>query len=339
MLFDIASYVESRLSHAKHSGGRTGQEMTALCPRCEKSGKFYINIESGRFVCFSCDFRGRSVVWLVAEIEGLSTSEARAFIFRQSVAIRRRDSKAVLRDRIAALRPYAATNESTNEPEIVDLPKTFRPVWDGKKWDVPLWLKEKRGIFRRTARAWGLGYCRVGRYAGRLIIPIECPNGSSFTARDMTEEQEPKYLNPQNANHSKLLVGWNLIPTVADLVICEGPLDAVKLWQHHIPALALGGKELHSDQLELLGALSSEQAIIIMLDPDAHEAPFKVAEKLHVSFDSVYIASLPEGVDPGDSTAEQAHRAVDHAKRWTGERLPKVLAKINSAKLAITSRH
>lgn len=337
MGFDIEGYAESRLNRFRRCGGRSGNEATALCPRCDKVSKFYLNLETGSFVCFSCDFRGRSIVWLVAEVEGFTTAEARAFIFRQTVAIRRRDSRAVLRDRIAALRPHTIKDDSP-EPEDFDLPKSFRPVWKDGRWDFPIWLKEKRGIKSKTARAWGLGYCRFGKYAGRLIIPIECPNGRSFTARDMTDEQEPKYLNPWGADHRRLLIGWGLVPLVSDLVICEGPLDAVKLWQHRIPALALGGKELHDEQIQLLRTLSQSQAITIMLDPEEREAPYRLAESLHTEFDSIFIATLPDGTDPGDSTFDQAHTALDDAVQWKGDRTPRLLAKVRSAGDAVSSR-
>ena len=349
MHFDIEEYVTERLTLAKPSAsGSEGQEYTAECPSCGKSSKFYVNIASGRFVCFGCDFRGRSIVWLVSEVEGISTSEARAFIFRRSVKLRRAETTTTLLDRIAALRPQALDLDDLEESDLEDFPPPpeFRPVWNGKRWSLPEFLK-RRGIKSKTARAWGMGYCAKGKYGQRLIIPFECPNGRSYTARDMTEEgltwadgsPQPKYLNPKGADHKRLFIGWNMAPLTGDIVLCEGPLDAVRLWQHGIPALALGGKVLHDEQRDMLvGNLSEDQAIIIMMDPEEALAPEEMAPKLAVHFKSLYIAKLPEGIDPGESTREQANNAVDRARKWTGGRGGLLAARLAKSRKTMSSR-
>lgn len=319
MAFDIRDYLESYLSRCKDS---KPPEVTAECPACERYGSFYANSVTGAYVCFKCDFRGRSIIGLIAHIEDIPWREARARIFRESVELRRKDDIFTLRDRIDAIRPEAAQDDE-QEPEKVDvpLPEFFRPCYraHAKKgqrlWSVPRWLRT-RGVSRWTAKAWGLGWCRSGRCGGRLVIPIDCPNGRSWTARDMSGQAKQKYLNPEDADHSKLLIGWHCTPLTGDLVLCEGPFDAIKLWQHDIPALALGGKNLHGNQLDLLRALDPHTAITIMLDPEELSAPDKVAETLLQHFSTIYVAKLPEGVDPGDSTLEQAQEAIDFSRRW-----------------------
>src|SRR6185503_1657735 len=143
----------------------------------------------------------------------------------------------------------------------------------------------------KTARAWGMGFVRsVSIVEGRtlrgmrLVIPIDCPNGTSWTARAM-DGAEPKYFNPAGADHSRLLIGWNVARLTGDLVICEGPVDAVMLYQHDISALALGGKVLHDAQLAMLLALPAATAVTVMLDPEERTAPMEVARALSTHFD------------------------------------------------------
>jgi DNA primase len=333
-MFDIRQYVYDKLDRAKDSAGA---EVTAECPDCEKFGSFYVNADSGAFVCFSCEFRGKTLTPLVAHVEGLTWEQARRYIFKHSVELRRREDLFTLADRVRALRPHAIEDEPEMEPIDVELPRAFRPVYLDGKWALPHYLK-KRHIKSRTARAWRLGFCRSGRYAGRLIIPIVCPRGRSWTARDMTDEQEPKYLNPPGADHRQLLIGWNMARMTGDIVLVEGPTDAIRLWQHNLSALGLGGKELHDEQRAQLFALPSDTAITVILDPEERKAPFTVAEKLAAHFNHIYIGRLPDGVDPGKSSRTQAYRALDRARKWTGDRTARLSGVVKSSKESIASR-
>ncbi len=146
-----------------------------------------------------------------------------------------------------------------------------------------------------------------------------------MTARAMSDDVfGGRYMNPPGADHSHLLIGWNMARVTGDLVICEGPLDAVRLYQNDVSAVAVGGHELHDSQLAMLMRLSPESAITIMLDPEETIRPFDFAKRLSVHFKWIYIATLPDGVDPGDATKRQVHGALDNAKRWTGSRFPRL---------------
>src|SRR6185295_2428334 len=159
--------------------------------------------------------------------------EARARVFRESLQLRRRSDIFTLRDRIRSIRPESIVEDEEEEKVDVPLPDGFRPCWSKRSgYAVPKWLTKSRGVKRTTARAWGMGYVRIGKLAQRLVIPIRCPNGNSWTARDMTGDASQKYMNPYDADHSKLLIGWHCTPLTGDLVLCEGPFDAIKLWQH-----------------------------------------------------------------------------------------------------------
>lgn len=339
MKFDVEEYVTANLSRAKPVQSGNGSEMTATCPACERYGGFYVNTETGAYLCNKCDFRAKTVVGLVAHVEGMNWSEARSFIFNKSVKLRRKSDIFSLVDRVRALRIDAIEDEE--EDVKVELPEYYVPIFDPKrdpKWKLPKYLKE-RGIKSKTAAAWGLGYCRKGKYVDRLIIPIECPAGTSWTARAMSPDVwGSKYLNPPGADHRRLLIGWHVARVTGDIVLCEGPLDAVKLWQHGIPALALGGKELHDEQLAMLMTLSPQSAITIMLDPEEEVAPFDLANRLSVHFDQIYIAKLPlklpngKKCDPGNAPRKWANDAVDEAKRWKSSRAARLKAIVSRAR-------
>jgi DNA primase len=345
--FQIFDYLEERLDRFRRS---SGNEITGQCPRCGRYGGFYANVVSGKFTCFKCDWKGRSIIGLVAELESCDWAQAQIYVFRHAVEFRRREDMTSLAERIAALRPHAV-KEEPEPPVNFELPRDgFRSCYDArrKSWKLPRYLKE-RCIKSATARQWGLGFCRQLYLEfpnrekpffirDRLFIPIVCPAGRSWTARDMTGTQEPKYLNPPGADHRRLLIGWNHARLTGDLVIVEGPLDVIKLWQYELAALGLGGKELHDEQLAQLMTLSSETVVTVMLDPEELKARLAVAKRLSVHFKNVYLAELPLGIDPGAATRSQAYKAVEAATRWTGDRGLSLVAALKSSRAALKSR-
>lgn len=329
MNFDIEEYVEASLLRAKPVQSGNGHEMTAVCPACDKYGGFYVNIESGSYLCNKCEFRGRSVAGLVAQVEQLTWSEARSFIFSRSVKLRRKSDVFTLLDQIQGLRVEAIDeNESPSEIRI-EPPERYVQIYDPKRrprWKFPKYL-HKRGIRHSTAREWGLGYCPSGKYADRLIIPIDCPAGRSWTARAMSEDVwGPKILNPPGADHACLLIGWHVARMTGDITLVEGPFDALMAYQNHVPAVGLGGKVLHDPQLAMLMTLPRSSAVTIMLDPEEDTAPYDVADRLSLHFDYIYVAKLPrklpsgEKCDPGNAPLEWIHDAVEHAERWRSSR-------------------
>lgn len=326
--FDVLNYVSTRISRARPSAGG---EWTGVCPRCEGWSCFYVNTETGAFVCFkgSCEFRGKSIVGLVSEIEGISHSDARAYVFRRAVKFQRRETMVTLKERLAALR-----GKEVDGPKHADapLPREFVPCYKDGRWSLPGYLKERR-IKSATARAWGLGHFSRAHIVtplkeydirNRLVIPIECPAGSSWTGRDMMGNQIPKYFNPPGADHRRLLIGWNVMRFGGDIALVEGPTDTIRFYQHDITSLGLGGKELHDEQLAMLITLPPETVVVLMFDPEEKQAPLKAALKLSCHFNQIYIGSLPEGMDPGDSSRRKAHEAMENARKWTGSRLDKL---------------
>lgn len=323
MAFDLEEWALDNLTKVKRSAG---SEVEAECPFCRKPGRFYLNTESGSWICFKCGEAGRSPVRVFAKVEDLTEDQARRELFKRSVNFKRR--KTTLEDltlKVESLRPGVERNDTLEV--TVELPSEFVPIIkivEGKKrWSFPVYLRE-RGFERRTAEFWGLGYCNAGRFANRIIIPIECPNGRSFTARDVTGVQEPKYLNPKGADHRRLVFGFNQVGLESDVVLVEGPLDVLKFWQHGIPAVAMFGKRLHEEQFKLLSRWPASRALIVMTDPDAEDEGIAITTRLRGRFDRVYLGSLPTGVDPGSSTKEQGHEAVQGAKRFDGDRMLRV---------------
>jgi len=314
--FDIVSYCKNNLNGASVTGSK---QITAVCPVCDRWGAFYVDMKTGNYICFKCNFRGRRAIGLIAEIEQITWQEARSFLLTKIVKFRRRKTPLTLLDVIKKIGGKEQEFENKCRVEC-DLPKKMKKIWDGKNWRFPKYLADRK-IERETAKVWNLGYCETGDFAHRLIIPISCPNGYSFTARDLTGRAQPKYKNPPGVSHSRLILGWDYVDPKADVILVEGPFDAIKMWQHGFNALSLLGKNLHKSQLRMITShFPPSTSFVIMLDPEEIDAPFNVAKQLGCRYGGIYIAKLPFGVDPGDSTKEQAANAIGKSESFAKHR-------------------
>lgn len=324
MSFDFSAYLYGRLDNPRRS---SGAEVVADCPWCSKSGHLYANTETGAFICFKCNdenpSKGKTIYGLIAKLEGLSIAQAKAMVFRQVFKFERRRSAeaepAKLSERLRSIKGVEAFAEKS-EPINIPPPKEMIPVWDGKKWRVPKYMTG-RGFTREAMATFRMGFAnRGGILRGRIVMPFECPNGRSFTARATRTDQEPRYYNPPDSGAGRLLYGWEQSAREdSELVIVEGPLDAVRLWQNGIGAVALLGKALKDEQLLLIARLRLT-GVTVMLDPEEDEAPIAIARRLIPLVARVWIAHLPDGVDPGASTKEQAWAALRDAEPYTGDR-------------------
>ena len=72
--------------------------------------------------------------------------------------------------------------------------------------------------------------------------------------------------------------------------------------------------------------LSAGKAVVLV------RTPLEVARQLVCVSASVYIAKLPDGVDPGDSTQEQAQDAYHGASKFTGNKQEKLAAALDKSK-------
>jgi len=109
---------------------------------------------------------------------------------------------------------------------------------------------KKRNITKDDIIKYNIGFCKDGKYEGRIIIPSYDANGilNYFTARDYKEPSLRKYKNPPVS--SKDIIGFELyINWDAPIILCEGMFDAITIKRNCIPLL---GKVLHDKLMEKL---------------------------------------------------------------------------------------
>lgn len=302
---DIGRYLRELGAH--ESQGSKGTEWAVKCPFCGKAGHCYVNEWSGAWVCYRCGEKGLSILRLAAEIEGISRSAA----FRRLQEIAARPGY----DTRAAPPPEVPTYVD------VPLPEEFTPVVDADgRVRLPLYLKE-RNITVETAAAFGLGFCTSGRYANRVILPIDCPRGRSFTSR-LTLPGEPRYLAGQWAG--RLLFGWHTIAGSDWCVVVEGPFDTLMTAQAQLPVVGQMGMTLRKSQEDMLRAAGIKR-MVFLLDAGAYKAAVEAASK--ITWAEALVARLESG-DPHSAGEDGIRAAVAAAASIGAARLSGVRAMV-----------
>lgn len=155
---------------------------------------------------------------------------------------------------------------------------------------------KKRGITPDDIIKYNIGFCKDGKYEGRVIIPSYGANGqlNYFIARDYKEPSLRKYKNPPVSSKDvigfELYINWN-----APIILCEGMFDAITIKRNCIPLL---GKVLHDKLMEKI-VKSNVDRIYIALDNDAKKDALKHAEKLMSYGKEVYMVEL-DGKDANE---------------------------------------
>lgn len=275
-------------------------EATGECPLCGKRREhFYIHVgedrKHGKWICFACGEAGD--FWkLLGAIEGMTASQAKAWWIAQGRETAPPNIQKA-RERLRALRLRANPNKVDTA-----LPFGFSRI----KRRRPQMLVE-RNVSLATARMYGLGFCREGDAAGRVVFPIKCPLGRSWTARAVRERMEPKYWGGSGAG--SLLYGWDVAfrdGAPSRLVVCEGPMDVLSLAQAGIPAVAIMSKSINEARASLLRR--SGASLLVALDAEARTEALVVAAELGAS----RVVLLKSG-DPGDTPPEVLVPAVRDA--------------------------
>jgi hypothetical protein len=180
-----------------------------------------------------------------------------------------------------------------------------------------------RGIGEDIVRQYKLGYGRSGRLKGFVIFPVYMDhhmvyyqgratwNPPSHLASEEAKKWKErtdyrKTLNPfndgQSAMGSEVLFNYQRASIEETVVICEGPIDAVKVG---VNAVALFGKKGQPAKVERLSRMAARNYVIYL---DRGEEEQKAAQELAsqlAPYGKVYLATPPVGYDAGALSPEQ----------------------------------
>ena len=171
---------------------------------------------------------------------------------------------------------YKYKKEDRKKTEVVELPKEFKPLWNGNDSIVKrhaLSYLYKRNITDEDILKYNIGYCDSGLYSNRIIIPSYDLDGTLnfFVGRDFYSSKM-KY---RNSPTSKDIIGFDLfINWDEPIILCEGVFDAMAFKRNAIP---LFGKTVMK-KLQKKIIESRVKLIYLALDKDATEDATKISE-------------------------------------------------------------
>lgn len=218
------------------------------------------------------------------------------------------------------LRGFVTARSTRSPPKPVtaaEKPEGYLPLWGMSgnavvARDAQEYLRG-RGIMPRLVEDTQIGACISGRFAGRVIVPVLSDDKVSWlgwVGRTWAKVAARPYLYPSGMrrviyNHAALLRS-------DPVYIVEGVFDALAHWPH---ACALLGK-CSNEQLDAL--MGAKAPLVIVLDGDAHEEGWALAQKLRFAGKRAGSIRLPPGVDP-DAVDPDVLAAAAKRSLVTGE--------------------
>jgi len=266
--------------------------------------KLEINIQTNHagentWHCWISDKKGRSIVSLFKQ---LNLPKER---FEQL-------------NRIIESAKYRTTATETKTATI-QLPQEYAPLWIKKAtpdYRNAIHYLTSRGITVFDILKYRIGYCEVGEYSGKIIIPSYDAQGqlNYFVSRAFYKADKFKHKNPKI---SKDIIGFEMTINWAEpIILCEGSFDAIAVKRNAIP---LFGKII---QPALQKKIIEERVknIYICLDADALKNALSIAERFMAEGLNVYFVELQEE-DASELGFQKITEIIENTDLLTFERV------------------
>lgn len=327
--FDANSFVTRHGGHKETPSIHT-YEYLLPCPRpgCGSS-RLRWNNRKNTFICWGCKMTGDTIL-LVQLLERCDELGAIEYIMDGYVG---GDSKIdKLEDLIPPAQPIAHSKAPPLKP--MGWPRGVDALSSPCEPHKRAWVYlESRGVKEAQVRAWRLGYGRAGRLDGFVVFPCFVDETMVYYQGRATWDPPPgsdeerkawikstgyrKTLNPMSSETgntaAEIVLNYDNARGHDHIVIVEGPFDCVKVGTH---CVALLGKVMTPQKLDRLMRTNAQRYTVYL---DRGEEERKAAENMAAQlsgFGEVFIATPPEGFDPGKLSRRQNADVIANAERW-----------------------
>lgn len=224
-----------------------GSEADVCCPiHNERNASMRINVDKGVFFCNGCGAKGTLI------------SLAKAMKVPYAGSRESGTDLAMLYSKLDKL-----THGRRETPVQSFLPEGFL-----KKFDFPTGYWNERGLTQDTIDAFDLGFDVMAEAA---VIPVRNPEGKliGVTRRFIGTDAERKYKDPKGFVKAENLFGSWLVAldTSPTVVLTEGPMDCMKVWQAGHAAMAQYGSHCTPHQIRLMRMLGIV-TVVLFYDND-----------------------------------------------------------------------
>jgi len=288
---------------------RSSSEYLFNCPKCNHhKPKLSINISKGVFKCWICDYSGTTLYRLVRRYGS----------YNQKQAWRKYDNVIQLDQFESVVRSLFETEEVEVE-ESIKLPEEFVSLVNK---DLPYsalparkYLRD-RGITKEQITYWKIGYCPIGEYKDRIIIPSFNMDGrvNFFVGRTYIDNWR-KYMNPKVRRNSTIF-NHLFLDFQNDLIITEGIFDAIIAGPNAVPIL---GSTLKEDSKLFQEVIKNDTPIYIALDVDAEKKAMRLVESFLKYGVELYKIDISPYRDVAEMTKDEFLRRKKEASFLTYE--------------------
>lgn len=234
-------------------------ELQFYCPFCNHhKPKLQINTETQKWHCWVCNSGGKKMTSLLRKLDVDRNTIAKIReIYGDSVYVQKEDDAVVF---VSLPKEFIS---------LLETPKGFNPEYRNA-----IHYLTQRGIGLKEIVKYGIGYCKEGLYARRIIIPSYDSDGkvNYFISRSYYPDETMKYKNPpisKNVICFDSQTNWN-----EPIILCEGVFDAIAIRRNAIPLLGKFPSKLLVEKIFSNGV----KDITISLDNDAQREAMKVAD-------------------------------------------------------------
>jgi hypothetical protein len=307
--------IKDLISQQGLSYDERSKTLHTTCPTCGRSDKQSIRKYDGATICYrgKCDFGRQDFVHWLALTAKISVEDAKALIYTKKPKTVFEEVKFEEDGRIIM-------NGMEKERTPVPWPpeNTVSLTFDS---DGSNYLKN-RGIPPEIAAIYNIRYNITTR---RVIFPIfegdKC-YGYQGRAVDKVDKSD-KVKSNYGFDRSNLVMFSDKLIANSHVIICEGPIDALK-FQLVGNFVATMGKVVTNNQIDVI-MKSAPKKIYLGLDDDAFSETNGLIKKLKKMGLKVYLLEVPESckercngsdkkADFGECTFEEARQAFENAK-------------------------
>lgn len=267
--------------------------------------------------CFACGYAG-SLYGLLIRVGGYDKTQAEIISGHSSRPILARVSDWQLKESLGR------TNLAVSPKDQMELFTEFLAY--------PRHIKVGRYLTRREfgRRVIVVADLRYDPFLNAMVIPWRLRDGElvAMARRALSPHQWFRYKFSENVDKGKLLYvpEWTSQPET--LVLVEGELDALRVWEAGFTAAAIGtAKNLSAEQLALIYEEFRPKRLVLALDSDraGRIATFKVTRQLlKMGKRDCFVVRWPrsiEKLDPATFTVLELSQLIGSAPRAFGELL------------------
>jgi hypothetical protein len=294
-------------------------EANALCPahlartgKNDNSPSWWINLDTGQHICFSCGYKG-NLAQLVCDVNEFyikGWDNRLRYDYDTAQTWLSEISSIPIEELLEMVK--ALPNRIEEYPKPLEMSEARLAVFE----EPPVKALESRNITAEAARKYGVLW---DNKKATWILPLREPHFNRLMGwQEKGTEQRTFFNRPAGLQRAKTLFGVD-VQSVDLAIIVESPLDCLRINSAGFDgALATCGTTLSEDQIKILRR--SERIIVAFDNPNVDKAGKKACDEIR-KFARKYGLNLhffnyggSSKKDPGDMTDEEIAWGIENAK-------------------------